>query len=227
ILLPTTSTLFPYRTLFRSILLSGCATYLPKYAEGEKTENFGFPTDKEIRKTFYFIGDAGYSPPGGTSPALVALKKHLDSMDTEDDMIVFLGDNIYPDGMPPDDGSEERIRSEYRIDGQLDALENFKGEILFMPGNHEWCSEGIKGLERQEEYIKQQLLQTRDSSAVEKVWAPPSGCGLEIRELGEDIVLFIVDSQWYLEDWDRHPTINDDCEEIKTREDLLQEIDNE
>ncbi len=214
-------------TFVLAILLSGCATYLPKYAEGEKTENFGFPTDKEIRKTFYFIGDAGYSPPGGTSPALVALKKHLDSMDTEDDMIVFLGDNIYPDGMPPDDGSEERIQSEYRIDGQLDALENFKGEILFMPGNHEWYNEGIKGLERQEKYIKQQLLQTRDSSAVEKVWAPPSGCGLEIRELGEDIVLFIVDSQWYLEDWDRHPTINDDCEEIKTREDLLQEIDNE
>lgn len=216
-------------TIVFVILLSGCASYVPKYAEGEKTENFGFPTGRKIEKTFYFIGDAGYSPPGGTSPGILALKAYLDSVDTEDDMMVFLGDNIYPGGMPLDDESEERIRSEYRIDAQLDALENFKGEILFIPGNHEWYNEGIKGIERQAEYIKEELLNTKrlDSTEVEDIWAPAPGCGLEIRELGEDIVLFIVDSQWFLEDWDKHPTINDDCEEIKTRETLLLEIENE
>jgi hypothetical protein len=214
-------------TLATALLITGCASYLPKYAEGEKTENFNFPTNKEILKTFFFIGDAGYSPPGGTSTGLLALKAHLDSVDTKNDMIVFLGDNIYPDGMPPDNESVERIRSEYRIDGQLDALENFDGEILFIPGNHEWYNEGIKGLEREAEYIKSQLLKEMDSTQVENLWAPTPGCGLEIRELGEDIVLFIVDSQWFLEDWDDHPTINDDCEEIKTREAMLLEIENE
>lgn len=214
-------------TILMGLLLSACASFNPKYAKGEPTENFNYPEQKEIKKTFYFIGDAGYSQPGGTSAGLLALKHHLDSAKTENDMVVFLGDNIYPDGMPPDDESQERILSEYRIDAQLDALENFKGNVLFIPGNHEWYNEGLDGVEREAEYIKNQLSTSVDSLKIEDVWAPTPGCGLEIRELGEDIVLFIVDSQWFLEDWDDHPTINDNCEEIKTREAMMLEIEAE
>ncbi|MES2486238.1 MAG: metallophosphoesterase, partial [Bacteroidota bacterium] len=38
------------------------------------------------------------------------------------------------------------------------------------------------------------------------------------------ITLIAIDSQWFIEDWDNYPTINDDCS-IKTREDMLTELE--
>ncbi|TEB41345.1 metallophosphoesterase, partial [Flavobacterium circumlabens] len=37
--------------------------------------------------------------------------------------------------------------------------------------------------------------------------------------------LITVDSEWYLENWDHHPTVNDNCD-IKTREDFFDELEN-
>ena len=39
-------------------------------------------------------------------------------------------------------------------------------------------------------------------------------------------MLQLLDTQWYLTDWDKHPTINDECE-IKTRNEFILEIEGE
>ena len=71
-----------------------------------------------------------------------------------------------------------------------------------------------------EKYFEQKLKD-------KKVFQPTKGCPLKSIEVSENIQLIILDSQWYLEDWDKHPTINDNCDEIKTREALFLEIEGE
>ncbi|WP_121667960.1 metallophosphoesterase [Mesonia aquimarina] len=207
-------------TVLTIVILASCATFDPKYKEGEATEDFDFPIDKEIDKRFFVIGDAGYSQPGGSSSGLQAFKNFLDSVETKNSYVIFPGDNIYPVGMP-DENDPGRLQAEYRIDAQLDALENFDGEVLFIPGNHDWYANGIDGVEDQAEYIKSKL---KDK---ENIWDPVPGCGLAIRDITDDITMIIIDSQWYLEDWDTNPTINDNCPERKTREAVFTEIETE
>jgi hypothetical protein len=36
-------------------------------------------------------------------------------------------------------------------------------------------------------------------------------------DINDNVALILIDSEWYLEDWNQHPTINEDCD-IKTRE---------
>ncbi|MBT8295662.1 MAG: metallophosphoesterase, partial [Gramella sp.] len=157
--------------IFIFFLAYSCATVEPKYREGEPESDFKYPVNKEIEKSFYLIGDAGYSPPGGTSLGLVAFKTFLDSVNKTDNYTIFLGDNIYPDGMPPKD-SPEREAAEYRLDAQLDAIENYKGKVVFIPGNHDWYNEKLEGLERQKEYLKSKFEEIL-------LWSPDIGCGIE------------------------------------------------
>ncbi|WP_093302257.1 metallophosphoesterase [Salegentibacter agarivorans] len=208
-----------FMSLTALLVISSCVSSDPKYREGEPTSNFGYPQDKEIDKSFYLLGDGGYSPIGGSSKGLIAFKSYLDSVKQSDNYTIFLGDNIYPDGMPAE-GHPDREAAEYRIDAQLDAIEDYDGNVLFIPGNHDWYNERIDGLEREEEYLKEKFGE-------DLIWSPKAGCGLEIMDIGDEITLIVIDSQWYLEDWDKSPTINDDCAEIKTREALFLEIETE
>ena len=201
------------------LLIWSCATVEPKYRDGEPKSDFNYPTGKEIEKSFYLIGDAGYSPPGGTSLGLIAFKTFLDSVNKTDNYTIFLGDNIYPDGMPPE-GSPEREAAEYRLDAQLDAIENYNGKVIVIPGNHDWYNEKLDGLERQKDYLKSKFDDIL-------IWSPEIGCGMESIEISENIQLIVLDSQWYLEDWDRNPKINDNCEQIKTREAMFLELESE
>ncbi len=201
-------------------LFSGCTTLQePQYREGEPKEDFAYPSHKEIERSFYLLGDGGYSVPGGSSEGLLAFKTYVDSVKQVGNYTLFLGDNIYPEGLEAKD-HPNRVKSEYRLDAQIDAVENYDGKILFMPGNHDWYNQGLVGLKRQEDYLQKKL--ERDD-----VFSPKAGCALQSIDISEDIQLLVVDSQWYLEDWDENPKINDNCPEIKTREAMFLEVESE
>ena len=204
-----------------AILLSSCATYLPKYAD-ESSEPSRFDSStlsrKRIHKTFYLIGDAGGDKDGGSTYALDALKKVIDTAQTENDYAIFLGDNIYDAGLPKKD-HPERAEAERRLDIQVNAVENFKGKTFFIPGNHDWYAGGVEGVKRQEKYIED-ALNDKES------FQPENGCPIEMKSISDSVELMIIDTQWYLENWDKHPTINDDCK-IRNRADLFLEIENE
>ncbi|MGB7785646.1 MAG: metallophosphoesterase [Salinimicrobium sp.] len=208
-----------FLTLIVLVALSACSTYKkPQYRDEESSQNFTYPSDKKIEKSFYLLGDGGYSNPGGTSEGLLAFKTYLDSVKQVGNYTIFLGDNIYPDGME-EEGNPLRERGEYRVDAQLDAVEHYDGKIMFIPGNHDWYNEGIAGLKRERDYIEEQLDD-------DNIFHPKPGCGFESIEVSDKIQLIVVDSQWYLTNWDNHPTVNDNCE-IKTREALFTEIESE
>ncbi len=198
-----------------AILFSSCATYSPKY----KVENFSktLPT-KEIDKTFYLVGDAGYAKRNQSTQGLSILEKVIDTAKTKGDYLIFLGDNIYPKGMPEKESSQ-RALAEHAINAQVNATKSFKGDVIFIPGNHDWYSKGVVGLRRQENYVKE-IVDDKEA------FLPSKGCPLESIKINDQVHLLVIDTQWYLANWDNYPTINDNCE-IKTREKFFLEIEGE
>lgn len=197
------------------VCLTACATYTPQYAD-ENHNKVKFP-NKEIDKTFYLVGDAGKSPMGGMSKALTAFNNYIKDKKTKDDYAIFLGDNIYPVGLPKKN-EKGRDEAENALDAQIKSLKDFEGEVLFIPGNHDWYGGGLKALKRQEKYIEDALGKN--------TFQPENGCPLETIDVGETIQLIVIDTEWYLENWNDHPTVNDECE-IKTRERFFMEIEGE
>ncbi|WP_203255931.1 metallophosphoesterase [Hyunsoonleella ulvae] len=195
------------------MMLHACATYSPQYNKAAKQPSF---PDKAIAHSFYLIGDAGVSAEAESSQAVASFKAEL-SRAPKQSTVIFLGDNIYPKGLPKK-GQEGRVSAENQLNAQISAVEDFKGETVFIPGNHDWYSDGLKGLKRQEKYIEDALGK--------HTFLPENGCPIERVKIGEDIVLIIVDSEWYVTNWDKHPTINDDCA-IKTRTKFFDELEGE
>ncbi|WP_332243885.1 metallophosphoesterase [Flavivirga spongiicola] len=192
-------------------IFSACATYKPQY---KSTNTSSSSPEKEIIHSFYLIGDAGNSALGSESEALRDFKVELNKA-AKQSTALFLGDNIYPKGMPKKN-EEGRAFAEHQMVVQTNAVKDFNGEAIFIPGNHDWYSNGLKGLKRQEEYIEKALGKN--------TFLPENGCPIEKVEINDHIVMIIIDSEWYLTNWDKHPTINDDCE-IKTRAKFFEELE--
>ncbi|WP_190809986.1 metallophosphoesterase [Flagellimonas sp. S3867] len=204
-----------YLVILLLALATGCATYEAKYATPfNKTD---VSNNKEIEHTFYLIGDAGKSPVGDLNSTLKQFKDRLQKAN-KNSTVLFLGDNIYPAGFPSknDDPSGHALAKNH-LDAQLSTVKEYKGKTVFIPGNHDWYSNGLKGLERQEKYV-QKALNSKD------VFLPDNGCPLEKIEVSDNILVIAIDTEWYLTNWDRHPTMNDDCE-IKDRGRLFEELE--
>ncbi len=197
--------------LISIILISACATYQPQYNVQSISGNV---QEDAIVHSFYLIGDAGNSAIGTKSDALIALEQTLKEA-SKQSTALFLGDNIYPKGMPAK-SEEGRAFAEHQLNVQTEIVKDFKGDAIFIPGNHDWYSSGLKGLKRQEKYIEDRLGKN--------TFLPENGCPIEKVEISEDVVLIIIDSEWYITNWDKHPTINDDCE-IKTRFKFFEELE--
>lgn len=203
-----------YRLLIGIIFIfifNSCATYTTQVKNINSTNQF---PNKEISHSFYLIGDAGNSDFESSSDALKFFKSEL-TRASKNSTAIFLGDNIYPKGLPSK-GDKSRTLAEHRLNLQTDAVRNFKGNTIFIPGNHDWYSNGLKGLKRQERFIEKKLGKNS--------FLPENGCPIQKIHINSAIDLIIVDSQWYLTNWNKHPTINDDCE-IKTREKFFMELE--
>lgn len=198
-----------FLTFLVILFLCSCATYQPKY---KSVPSVTSTQHKEVKHTFYLIGDAGYSDLGSKSEALRAFQNELNKA-SENSTAIFLGDNIYEKGLPKE-GSAEYALAKHRIQVQADAVKDFKGRTVFIPGNHDWYS-GIKGLKRQEKFIEDALGKN--------TFLPEDGCPIDKIHISDDIELILVDSHWYIKNWNKEPTINDDCD-IKTRANFLEEF---
>lgn len=202
-----------YLVLFTSI---SCATYETQYHESVVNwENESFEAQKNVDHIFYLIGDAGNAVINQDLPHFKLLHEELNASDNNA-TVLFLGDNIYQKGLPKKD-HPERALAEHRLNAQINLVKDFKGQPIFLPGNHDYYSNGVKGLKRQENYIEDALNR-------KNVFLPENGCPIEKVEISDDLVLLIVDSQWFLEDWDKNPTMNDDCE-INNRVEFFDELE--
>lgn len=197
--------------LFSGFLLS-CATYSVK--KGKNLHEIQ-PSEQKPANDFqvFLVGDAGNAEEAQAQQTLDFLKNKIDSAD-KNSMLIFLGDNIYPLGMPKENDKDYPLAKE-KMENQLAITKNFKGKTLVIPGNHDWYH-GLEGLKAQQEFVKSYLND-------KKAFLPKNSCPIDDISLTKDIKLIIIDSEWALINWDNYPGINKGCD-IKTREDLYTEF---
>jgi hypothetical protein len=154
----------------------------------------------------FLIGDAGEALPDGKDPNLQLLRKQLLAAGKQS-AVVFMGDNIYPKGMP-NEGTPSRAEAEKRMATQLDALKDYAGQVFIIPGNHDWQKSGSKGwqyIQNQEQFVETYLNRGN-------VFLPDGGCPGPVEiSLSPEITLVILDTQWFLHPWDK-PKEESDCE---------------
>jgi len=173
-------------------------------------------SSSKIVHRILLIGDAGEDP-SSSGPVLQLLHSRMTDLDQEDISVVFLGDNIYPEGLHKKD-HPLRSQDEARINAQLDAVKHHQGEVVFIPGNHDWQQggkEGFKFNKRQEDYIQKYLDR--------KAYLPSDGCsGPEAVELSEELILITIDTQWWLHQYRKGRGEKDDCDFSTTTDFVLE-----
>ena len=154
----TTTQLYK-RLLIVIIILNlcvSCANYSLQTKENNQFDYTFNTIDKQLSHRFYLLGDGGKSEIGQELVVFNALNKELSGKDNSNTSVLFLGDNIYPKGMPSKK-SDYRELAQYNIDVQLNSLDNYNGNTYIIPGNHDWYSDGIKGLKREQKYIDKKM----------------------------------------------------------------------
>jgi len=150
------------------------------------------PPAHDVDQVLFLIGDAGDPAPAG-EPVLRALGAEI-RHDPTRSFVVFLGDNLYPRGMPPPD-DRDRVEMERRIGAQIDVVKGAGARGLFVPGNHDWDREGSGGWEamrRQSSFVAAQGGPTVSL-------LPRDGCpGPEVVDVGRYLRLVALDTQWWL-----------------------------
>jgi len=212
----------PFRPVLVILFLaavSGCAHRLtgpihsadgpPWIAEGVSGEG----PEIEIRHRVVMIGDTGYFLE--EDPTLEALDQWASSV--ESSSVIFLGDNIYNEGLTDDD----REHGENILGQQLEATLARK---IFIPGNHDW---GLLPRDMNANAIRNQQAFVDDWPAGQAEFIPKEGCmGPTSRTLvkGSDrqtAVVFIA--------LDPTPWINDrlrnDCPTPQTHDEFLAALD--
>lgn len=141
-------------------------------------------------ETLLLVGDAGAPAPG--EPLLRALSAEA-AKDPERTLVVFLGDNLYPNGLPPETDPWRR-EGERRLAAQADAALGAGARVLFVPGNHDWGGMGKDGLasvRRQEEFLT--------ARSPRLLYAPGGGCpGPLLLPTPSGVTLAALDTQWWL-----------------------------
>ena len=165
-------------------------------------------------QNIYLIGDAGLSK-DKVKPLFKLLKKQIES-DKTPSLVVFLGDNIYPRGLPDKD-KKGRKEAEEILDYQIKQLKELNCQVIFIPGNHDWDKggkDGISNVRNQEKYIQEHLKGGN-------IFIPSYGCpGPKTVDLNENLVLIAIDTQWWLHQYEKPPIEEGDCT-IRTKEEFI------
>jgi len=151
------------------------------------------PPMDSLELSLFLIGDAGGNA-YEHEPVLAELARQADSFRTVRQFVVFMGDNVYPRGIPPL-GHARRADAERRIAAQVFAIRKGAGEGLLVPGNHDWDRQGKDGWNA----IRRQDSLVRELGGADVRLLPHGGCpGPEVVDVGAHIRLIALDSQWWL-----------------------------
>ncbi|MBL4662204.1 MAG: hypothetical protein JKY22_01255 [Flavobacteriaceae bacterium] len=166
---------------------------------------------KDVSHTFYATGNLGTINNNQNNPVIQALAKAMKKGNSA--TLLLIGNNASPKGF-----SKDGSMGKQNLDSYSNALQPFSKNIYFIPGSSDWES-GLKGLKAQEDYLEQVYNN-------KNVFQPEKGCPIKRIKINDDVVLLILDSQWALSNWDKIPSINDDCH-IKTKSEFYTEVESQ
>ena len=206
-------------TLGAMIALSGCAHRLtgPNYDGAGpaylRESSPGAAASVEVVHRVVLIGDAGYFLED--DPTLAALDRWATGV--ESSTVLFLGDNIYNEGLTDDD----RERGEQILGQQLAATARRK---IVIPGNHDW---GLlpKNFNAKSIQNQQAFVDGWDAGTAEFI--PKDGCmgptPRVLREAGPDgraVVFIAIDPTPWIQE-----RIREACPNALSKEEHLAELD--
>ncbi len=142
--------------------------------------------------SIFLVGDAG-EPHLPVDENLQFLEDKI-SVATDRDVLIFLGDNLYPKGLP-DEEHPQRTALEQKLNPQLDLIKKFKGKGFIIPGNHDWAQgrrQGWQNVRNMQQYVT-------SYTGKPDAFLPRNGCpGPEEIQLTDEVTLIIVDTQYFL-----------------------------
>ena len=149
----------------------------------------------EIETTVFLIGDAGEPDPRDVGAPLDTIAAQA-ALAPERSIVVFLGDNVYPEGVPRE-GEAEWADARRRLAAQVRSVPR-GARAIFIPGNHDWAYGqpfGLYAVRLQEDLIAA-LADGRDARML-----PGRGCpGPAVLDEGR-LRLVFIDTQWWLHDY--------------------------
>ncbi len=180
-----------------AVFLGGCSIHSVYVKDGTAQFIPAAPQDSVIH-TLFLIGDAGEPLPDGQEKVLNVLANDA-SRDPGRSTIIFLGDNIYPAGLP-DEGHDDRKEMERHLDAQIDVARKSGARTIFIPGNHDWNKQrkdGLAAILRQQKYLA--------DAGSESIQMLPSGGlpGPSFIDLRDGIRIIFLDTQWWLHEFEK------------------------
>ena len=149
----------------------------------------------QIETTLFLIGDAGEPNPRQGEAALDSLTVHASAAPGRS-IILFLGDNVYPDGIP-EEGRAEYADARRRLEVQVNAVP-MGARAIFVPGNHDWAGTEAFGLYSVR--LQEQMLKTLAGGRDVRMM-PGNGCpGPAVLDAGR-LRLIAMDTQWWLHNY--------------------------
>jgi hypothetical protein len=146
-----------------------------------------------LEVAIFLLGDAGSKAYDG-EPVLAELALQSDSLRPVPQFVVFLGDNVYPRGVPPL-GDPNRDDAEKKVAAQVLAIRKGRAQGLLIPGNHDWERHGLDGWAS---ILRQDTL-VRKFGGQDVRLAPAGGCpGPDVVDLGAHVRLIAMDTQWWV-----------------------------
>ncbi len=178
-------------TIWYLLTLPGCALTGDFIREGAGSA----PPAGHPEFVVFFIGDAGKVRERESEPALVALRDDLKKISPDSSLVVFLGDNIYDNGLP-DEGHPARATAERYLIAQLNVLTGGH-RAVFIPGNHDW--DGLSPAGANLLLNQQYLIESLSGGQAQLL--PRNGCGMPAAiDIGESLRLVLFDShKWFRE----------------------------
>ena len=162
--------------------------YHPDIPEIEKRDS---ESEGVLHYRLLLLGDGG--DPKQDEPTLKTLGEWA-RKDSTKTSIVFLGDNMYPEGMT----ERKKHEAEDRLTPQLAVVKTADVHGLFIPGNHDWASGGTEGFSAvltQEKFINDAL---DDEMNFLPSGGSPGPIALELPKVNPAVRLIVLDTHWWL-----------------------------
>ena len=162
--------------------------YHPEIPDIERRES---EPEGVLRYRLLLLGDGGIPIPD--EPVLKTLGEWAQK-DAAKTSIVFLGDNMYPEGMT----ERRKHEATERLGPQLSVIKDAGVHGLFIPGNHDWASgksEGYSALLAQEKFINDALAGEQNFLTS---GGSPGPVALELPKVNPVVRLIALDTQWWI-----------------------------
>lgn len=181
------------------VFTAGCSHVTPYYRNGMAEEGPVTVSPAEVRTRIVLIGDAG--EPARGKPVLALLEKWSGELPGKT-AVIFLGDNIYPAGLPEPTASG-RAEAQRRLAVQLEAVRNSRARGIVIPGNHDWANGGASGAAA----VRRQAAFVMETLASDSAFLPHAACPGPVKVDLPGVRIVVIDTHWWLQP----PIVSEDC----------------